>query len=644
MKQVLLFFFGLISLAALAQVRDFQQGPDICSKSKIELFKSYKNTKNLKGAGGMYDLKYHRFEWNINPYIESIQGNVTSYFVPSSSLTEITFDLSDTLIVDSVKYHGILCANTLSADVLTITFPSLLPASVLDSVTVFYHGEPRENFRAFTQDWYNSHAIIWTLSEPYGAKEWWPCKQDLNDKIDSIDIFVTAHLRNKVGSNGIIVSETISDTLKTTHWKHRHPIAAYLVAIAVTDYVEYSDYCVLSEDDSIQILNYVFSEDSAEIATLTPITADCMEKFNSNFLMYPYKNEKYGHAQFTWPGGMEHQTMSFMGSFGYEIVSHELAHMWFGDYITCGSWHDIWVNESFATYLCGWGYQYFFGGIYWKLWLDINIERITEYPDGSVYCPDTTDVERVFSSRLSYRKGSALLHMLRWELGDSVWYLSMRNILSDPALANNYAMTEDIVGHFEAAGDTSLTEFFNDWFYGEGYPQYQIHWIQDESNHVTMTISQTQSHESVSFYEMHLPIMFYGEGTDSLVRIKHSFSGESFEINPGFSIDSVVLDPDLWLLTKDALIQKIEAPEQEENITIAPNPVRDFLEIKVKTPLEIKELSIFDSSGKIVFSTLAGNDKLKMKTDISLLPGGQYTAVITTNGGTYRKKIIKLKN
>ncbi len=131
---------------------------------------------------------------------------------------------------------------------------------------------------------------------------------------------------------------------------------------------------------------------------------------------------------------MEHQTISFEGYFGEELLSHELAHQWFGNSITCASWSDIWLNEGFATYLSGIIIEKNDPAENWLAWKKDLINYICSEPGGSVYVQDTTSYQRIFDGRLSYSKGAMVLHMLRSELGDSIFFTSIKNYLNDPLL------------------------------------------------------------------------------------------------------------------------------------------------------------------------------------------------------------------
>ena len=151
-----------------------------------------------------------------------------------------------------------------------------------------------------------------------------------------------------------------------------------------------------------------------------------------------------------WGGGMEHTTMSFMGSWSRGLIAHELAHQWFGNKITCGSWEDIWLNEGFATYLDGLVYENFDGQDVFSQWRKAVVNSVTSSPSGSTFVTDTTSVSRIFNSRLSYRKGAMILHMLRYKIGDDNFFQGVKNYLADPTLAYSYAKTEDLQRHLEA--------------------------------------------------------------------------------------------------------------------------------------------------------------------------------------------------
>jgi aminopeptidase N len=219
----------------------------------------------------------------------------------------------------------------------------------------------------------------------------------------------------------VLVSETQNGNLRTCHWKSHYPIAAYLVAIAVTNYSYYSNYVPLGSGDSLQVLNYVYPEDLTYAQSNTPGIISIIQLYDSLTITYPFFKEKYGHCQFGWGGGMEHQTMTYLVSFDYSLMAHECAHQWFGDMVTCGSWEDIWLNEGFATYWQGMTVEHY-DPSNWMGWKQSQRDYIISQPDGSVLCTDTTDVGRIFDGRLTYSKGAYLLHMLRWTVGDAAFF------------------------------------------------------------------------------------------------------------------------------------------------------------------------------------------------------------------------------
>ncbi|RZJ30020.1 MAG: M1 family peptidase, partial [Flavobacterium sp.] len=387
-----------------------------------------------------YDVTYQKLEFTVNPNFYNITGKVTTTFKALANMSTVTFDMSNQLTVSSVKSGtATLSFVQNSSDELVITLPSTLATGATGIVEINYSGQPDNSQDAFVRSTHNGQPIIWTLSEPYGARDWWPCKQDLNDKVDSIDVFITAPSQYVSVSNGLQVGTTTSGTSKTTHYHHGFPIAAYLVAIAVSNYSVFTVQAGTAPNQ-FPVINYVYPEDLSDAQSEISQTADIMDVYETLFETYPFSAEKYGHCQFGGGGGMEHQTVSFMDGFDRQLIAHELGHQWFGDKVTCGSWKDIWLNEGFATYLAALIYENLDGIDTFITWKANVIDYITSQSGGAVYLTDTetNDVNRIFSSRLTYDKGAMVLEMLRWKLGDANFFQGVREYLDDPALAYKY--------------------------------------------------------------------------------------------------------------------------------------------------------------------------------------------------------------
>jgi aminopeptidase N len=636
-------FIGFLAIAQIAPQRNFNDKMAADERKPAQVLSQ---NKILTFNGAEYDLKYHRFNIAIDPAVSFISGSVTSYFqIVQPTVSQISFDLNVALTVDSVLYHASSLVFAHTADnALNITLPSPLTLNQLDSVCVYYHGYPPygDGFGSFIQTTHNGTPVIWTLSEPFGAKDWWPCKNDLSDKIDSVEMIVTTPQEYRAASNGMLLAETTQGSTKTYHWKHRYPIATYLIAVAVTDYSVFSVYAPVN-GNNIEVLNYVFPENLIDAQTNVPDIIPVLQLYDSLFAPYPYINERYGHAQFGWGGGMEHQTMTFLVNFGHELMAHELAHQWVGDMITCGNWHDIWLNEGFATYWTGLTYEFMFDQYYWKPWKTYQIENITSEPGGSVYCSDTTSVNRIFDGRLSYAKGGMLLHMLRWVIGDSAFFKGMRNYLSDNSLKYSYACSDDFITHMETASGQSLTWFFDDWLYGEGYPIYSIQCTTQPNNDILVSISQTQSNPSVNFFEMPVALKFKNNTQDTTIVFDNSFSGQSFIVNPGFKSDSALFDPDQWLVALlDTMILSI--PEEHDissTISVFPVPVHDELQLTFGG-LSIESVEIADITGRVIFRKEYSNTPEKVSLDCSAYMNGVYVLKIQNGENRVVKKILKL--
>lgn len=586
-----------------------------------------------------YDVKYLRFNLTIDPAKEFISGSVYTLFEITGDFSGgLGMELSTDLVVDSVLYQEETVSFTQSGEfALSINIPGSPAIGSLAGVEVFYQGVPVSGAGFGSVGWkeHNGVPAMWTLSEPYGCRDWWPGKNDLTDKVDSVDMIVHSPGIYRTASNGVLVSDLLSEGVRTCHWKHRYPVVPYLIAMAVTNYAVYSDFAYPGGVE-VEILNYVYPEDQEAIMPGTAQTVPVMELFSELFTPYPFISEKYGHAQFGWGGGMEHQTMTFIGRFDYEIIAHELAHQWFGDMVTLNSWKDIWLNEGFATYLAGMSYEHMFDGYYWPFWKSQNISYVTSEQGGSVYVDDTTSVNRIFSSRLSYSKGALLLHMLRWVCGDQVFFTACRNYLNDINLKYSFAGTAQLKAHFEAASGKDFTEFLNDWYYGQGFPSYQVRCYQLAAMDYKVEIGQTQSHNSVSFFEMPVPVRFSGVGRDTTIVFQHITNPQVYVIYPGFEIESVTFDPDQWLVSAsnlDTLIKKSDIVE------IYPNPAIDFLRVSLpgKEPVD---LMLTDNCGREVSAAYV-SEGLGISIDVGNLAAGMYFIRINTGREIKVVKFIK---
>lgn len=587
-----------------------------------------------KFIGQSYDIKYHNLYINVNPGSDYVSGHVVTKFIPFHNADTMDFDANSCLVIDSVVYHSNEVTFIHSNNRLLITGLSLISQN-LDSVIVYYHGTPvASGFGSF----YSSTQWLWTLSEPFGAADWWPCKNDLSDKIDSIDIFIEHPSSYVAVANGLEKSTIdLGNSRTLTHWKHKYPIAAYLVAIAVAPYQYFNTYVTL-QDGNLRIDNYVLSSTYNNAQNAMTNFSKVIKFYDSLIAPYPFMNERYGHVHFGWGGGMEHQTVSFVGSFDYELLAHELLHQWFGDAVTCGSWHDIWLNEGFATYFTALSQEKFFPQDFIN-WKNYSLNFITYNACGSVYVYDTTSVDRIFSSRLSYRKAAYVLHMLRWVLGDNSFFDGIREYYE--TYKYSYAMTEEFKNIMEQTADTSLTEFFNDWIYDEGYPIYTFYVNEIDNNSFSITIHQQSSCTYGTFFEMPLPFLLsYNSTNDTTIILNNNSQDQEFIINLPMP-DNITFDPLKWILTINSTIIVDIQTYKNLNLSVYPNPAYDIITIENSNKKDFT-LSFTDLLTKnVIFNEHIAANSTKTIDISNISPGSYLLTFQTGKNQIITKKIIK---
>ncbi len=500
-------------------------------------------TTGYSGTGANMDIKHHRFEWTLNPGAgRTITGTVTTYFVTTqNNVSLITFDFTKASFNNGsliVKYHnstvgvGVSFPSTGNVNILRITLPVTLPINTLDSVSITYSGTPPA-FATYGEgmDLKSISGLgpaIYTLAESYGDDDFWPCKADMQDKIDSVTFIITTPSAYRAAANGSLISDVTVSTNRIMTYKHRYPIASYLVAIAVAQYNVYNRTPVTIGGTSVPVVYYIGSGRTPSAGNLTTMDycRDQLVAFSSVFGDYPFKNEKYGMYEFGWGGGMEHQTFSAMswGSLtSWSVVAHELAHQWFGDKVTFATWNHLWLAEGFARYSEALAAELVPAmgqnpaTVRSSFKNDANDATNRAY---SCYLPNASIVNSntIWNSAYGttvYERGAMVVSMLRMLLGDTKFFEACRNYLNDPVLAYRSATTDDLRVHMQnAAGGYDLTPFFNSYVYGNGYPSYNagIGWAKSGTNRITLQVtSQTKSTGStVAYYYTPIAIRVRG--------------------------------------------------------------------------------------------------------------------------------------
>jgi aminopeptidase N len=383
-----------------------------------------------------YDIRYLKLDLNVMPNSTFISGSCSYSLITTQVLDTFAIEFKDNMVLDSVVVNNVKRAFTRSANHIYVVFPSPVARGTTLRTDFYFNGNVLSGLSTGTM---TSNNLVYsaTLSESFQAREWYPAKQLLNYKIDSLDIWLTTSNPYIAGANGLLKQVIpLSGNRTQYRWSSGYPINYYLPCFAVGNYLDYRNYAkpAMLNGDSILVQHLVVNNPSflSSIQLNLDRTPAFVEKMSELFSLYPFYKEKYGHLHADIGGGMEHQTMSTMSSFGLELIAHELGHQWFGDNVTCATWRDIWINEGFASYsayLMREKFPSFYVNQAPAYMLSIHNNIMTQ-AGGSVYLPATEEYNegRIFSSRLSYDKGSAVIHNLRFEMqSDTLFFNTLKN-------------------------------------------------------------------------------------------------------------------------------------------------------------------------------------------------------------------------
>ncbi|WP_341904442.1 M1 family aminopeptidase [Fluviicola taffensis] len=647
----------LLSLLFLPLFNFAQDSHGSCSsvkRFKNSMAKSNTFTVAQIAQTERYDVHYYFLNLNMTNTTTTLSGSAEIHAKARVNLDTALVEFFNTFVISSIEVDGTPVTYARQNSALKIPVNKLQGENFV--IHVNYSGTPPTAAtnplggggmtNASSPSWGNQ--VTWSLSESFAAYEWFPAKQSLKDKADSCAVWITVPTNCKAGSNGVL--QQVVDLGNGTHrfeWKHKHPIDYYLISVAVAKYVEYNVTANPAGSGPVLIQNFIYDNPATLPNFQNDIdeTVDFLELYADLFGPYPFADEKYGHCMAPISGGMEHQTMTTQGFFNPTLTCHELAHQWFGDHATCSSWADIWVNEGFASYAEYIMLENLYPGDQLQDMLDRH-DNIMQQQGGSVWVLDSLNDGSIFSSRLVYDKGAAIVHTLRFLIGDDqVFYDALKQYQIQ--YADSVASGVELIAVVENESGKDFSNFTEEWYFGEGYPTYSVRW-NTVGNDLLLEINQTTSKPTVTpLFTNDLELLFdRSTSADTTIRFQITGTQNQFIIsNAADYINITKIDPNNWICNKSNGIVKdinftagIEDNPNKARISVFPNPSNGPVTIEMGTAGDYS-LLLMDSKGSVITSNEFKNSTtLDMKTQAQ---GTYILQVVSKSTGEKFNKLIK---
>jgi aminopeptidase N len=530
----------------------------------------------------------------------------------TDSLDVLHLDAEDCLSVSHVsEVGGSALAWSQAGNILSVSLSPGLAEGEEIEIEIDYAGNPTlalYDGMFFTS--YGGNPLYYSLSEPWSARTWWPCKDYPDDKA-TFDIYFSVPATMFAASNGDYLGYTDETrwgvAYRRYHWVENHPMSTYLASIAASVYVRLDDHFVYAPGETMQVTHYVFPTKVTQAEEDFNITVPSLEFFSSVFGLYPFVDEKYGMALCNFSGGMEHQTLT---SYGYMLVDgshrydwifvHELAHQWFGDLITCKDWTHIWLNEGFASYAEALWFEYLEGPAKLETYMESK-DKQSSWSGPILRDPDESNPWYYFDN-VVYSKAAWVLHMLRHVMGDDCFFAALIDYATDPRFTHSNVETSDFVGVCEAHYGGSLDWFFDPWLTRVDRLQYAWEWhtyaIGDREV-LTIVVDQAQTPP----YTMPVDIRISTVSTELDTFIWVDEGHEEFQMYLAEAVLDVALDPDGWILCDQWMISTSDAETPLASFLGQnyPNPFNPTTTITFGLSREhLVLLQIFDVNGTLV--------------------------------------------
>jgi hypothetical protein len=536
MRNLLLFFILVFFFSGIYSQGEY---PHLCSQAKSDFLSDFKLGYRAYEKEN-YDVRYYYLDLEILPSSKTISGSVKIVASILNETEKIEIDLVNTLNINKITLDSKTLYFDHKNDLISINLGKKYAPGEKIELILNYSGTPGSSFHF---DVINSQPMIWSLTQPYGSRDWFPCKNNPDDKADSVRLKITVPSDLVVASNGILEAKNELNSKSSFVWMERYPIVSYLISVAIHPYIKTVDYFKYSQTDSMPVEHYLLPSSFETNKDKYKITTQMLEAFSQRYGLYPFIQEKYGHAEVPFNGGMEHQTItSLLGPYEY-LVAHELGHQWWGDMITCQDFHHIWLNEGFATYTEAlWaesknGIQDLHNTMKNKMYLG----------NGSVYVNDIADRGRIFNQSLSYNKAAWVLHMLRHVVGDEVFFNILRAWGSSDK-RYSVAVTEDFQHICEQVSGKDLSKFFSQWIYGDYHPIYLHDWHYEEKQGQYEVHLAVQQFQTGVLYSMPIDIYINTENGEEKFTINNENKIQNYTFLLNSKPKELIIDKENWIL------------------------------------------------------------------------------------------------
>jgi aminopeptidase N len=583
-----------------------------------------------------YNVRHYRLDINLpmtnKSYVAhgalSIRSDVPAVLVCTLHFVN--------LVCDSVKRLGVPLNFTTPTGMLAVQLDNPLPIGDSTVLDIFYHRESTAAERGyfFARPPNVTHAYAMTCTPPKDCRYWMPCWDEPFDKPErGVMLNITVPDTFQVCANGLLDSVTSGAGTKTYWWNHPYPIATYLINFAASRFVSWQHDLIQPNGDTVPSMYFMWPADSAvSVSTFGRIPA--MFDFYSDTAMFgPYPFEKYGqvpgyHYRFQW-GAMENQTLTMIHTqwlrYGDDNgMAHELAHMWYGDMVTCVDFRNIWLNEGFATYFeCLYaghagGRSVFNNYIAGKGSRAIQQDGVRRF---AIFDPP-----EIYSYGTIYCKGAWVEHTLRWVLGDTAWEQPGVFFRALRAYGDSFkygcASTDDYCRINEQESGQELSWFFDEWVYQAGYPKYHLNWDEEpvgDSFRVVTSLAQINGTGAPDFFRTPLPVRL-NSTSSTVVTIQPEANPQIDTFMLAVSTNSITVDPDNWVLDSAYVTAGVaeEAMNDERGMMNAATIVRGVLNLQPAICNRKSEIALLSVDGRKVLDLHPGPN------DVSRLAPGVY--------------------